>query len=240
MTDEDRVRQLAYSIWEAEGRPEGQQQRHWDRALKIVAAEQAAGNEAELEDVNEPLDEAPILENGLPLEEDEMGIQENRLPLEDADGDPTLDEVPFRDDTLADQDLAIEDMPIEDAPADDVLADDVLDEDAPAEDALIEDVPVQDRGHPPQTPTPDDASGTMEPMPEESHTVARSSHPRSDSDPLASDSESDTSPTPAKKPRRASSSRKTNTADKADAKTTKATKTTKKAAPKANKPKTTK
>ncbi|MCP1316046.1 DUF2934 domain-containing protein, partial [Halomonas sp. 707D7] len=41
MTDEDRIRQLAYSIWEAEGRPEGQQQQHWERARKIVAAEHA-------------------------------------------------------------------------------------------------------------------------------------------------------------------------------------------------------
>ena len=74
MTDEERVRQLAYSIWEAEGRPEGQQQRHWDRALKIVAAEQAAGNDPDLEEVGEPLDETPILEDDLPLEDDEVGL----------------------------------------------------------------------------------------------------------------------------------------------------------------------
>lgn len=109
MTDEERVRQLAYSIWEAEGRPEGQQQHHWDRALKIVAAEQAAGNEAELEEVGEPLDETPIMEDDLPLEDDEVGIQENRLPLEDPDGDPSFDEAPFRDDTLVGQDVPVQD-----------------------------------------------------------------------------------------------------------------------------------
>ncbi|CAO1667215.1 DUF2934 domain-containing protein [Vreelandella maris] len=109
MTDEERVRQLAYSIWEAEGRPEGQQQRHWDRALKIVAAEQAAGNDADLEEVGEPLDETPILEEDLPLEDDEVGIQENRLPLEDPDGDPDFDEAPFRDDTVVGQDVPVQD-----------------------------------------------------------------------------------------------------------------------------------
>ncbi|HCR96281.1 MAG: DUF2934 domain-containing protein [Halomonas sp.] len=109
MTDEERVRQLAYSIWEAEGRPEGQQQQHWDRAIKIVAAEQAAGNEADLEEVGEPINEAPILEDDLPLEEDEMGIQESRLPLEDPDGDLSFDEAPFRDDTAVGQDVPVQD-----------------------------------------------------------------------------------------------------------------------------------
>lgn len=109
MTDEERVRQLAYSIWEAEGRPEGQQQRHWDRALKIVAAEQAAGNEAELEDMVEPLDEAPIFEDDLPLEDDEIGIQENRLPLEDPNGEADFDEAPFRDDAVVGQDVPVHD-----------------------------------------------------------------------------------------------------------------------------------
>ncbi|RUR37775.1 DUF2934 domain-containing protein [Vreelandella populi] len=163
MTDEERVRQLAYSIWEAEGRPEGQQQQHWDRATKIVAAEQAAGNEAELDEVGEPLDEAPILEDDLPLEEDEMGIQESRLPLEDPNGDPSFDEAPFRDDMSVGQD-----------------------------------VPVQDRGHPPQEPTPDEAVGSMEPMPEESATVKRAQRPRRSSEALTATDEAD-APQPAKK-----------------------------------------
>ncbi|RUR55082.1 DUF2934 domain-containing protein [Vreelandella populi] len=167
MTDEERVRQLAYSIWEAEGRPEGQQQQHWDRATKIVAAEQAAGNEAELDEVGEPLDEAPILEDDLPLEEDEMGIQESRLPLEDPNGDPSFDEAPFRDDMSVGQD-----------------------------------VPVQDRGHPPQEPTPDEAVGSMEPMPEESATVKRAQRPRRSSEALTATDEAD-APQPVKKSTRA-------------------------------------
>ena len=191
MTDEERVRQLAYSIWEAEGRPEGQQQRHWDRALKIVAAEQAAGNDADLEEVGEPLDETPILEEDLPLEDDEMGIQENRLPLEDPDGDPAFDEAPFRDDTVVGQD-----------------------------------VPVQDRGHPPQTPTdPDATASSMEPLPEDSATGARTRRPRRSSDPLAASKETST----AKTANTSMKAGKTATAKNTDAKAAK------KATPKAKK-----
>ncbi|MGP9631795.1 DUF2934 domain-containing protein [Halomonas sp. AOP43-A1-21] len=177
MTDEERVRQLAYSIWEAEGRPEGQQQKHWDRAIKIVAAEQAAGNEADLDEVGEPIDEAPILEDDLPLEEDEMGIQENRLPLEDPDGDLSFDEAPFRDDITVGQDVPVQDVP-------------------------VQDVPVQDRGHPPQESTPDETAGSMEPLPEESATVKRAQRPRRSSEALTATDEAD-DPPPAKKSTRA-------------------------------------
>lgn len=52
--DEQRVRQLAYRIWESEGRPDGQEQRHWDMAWKIVAAERAAGHEAEFDALDPP------------------------------------------------------------------------------------------------------------------------------------------------------------------------------------------
>ena len=38
--DEEAVRQLAQLIWETEGRPEGQEARHWDMATKL--AESAA------------------------------------------------------------------------------------------------------------------------------------------------------------------------------------------------------
>lgn len=210
MTDEERVRQLAYSIWEAEGRPEGQQQQHWDRALRIVATEQAAGNEAELEEVGEPLDESPILEDDLPLEDDEVGIQENRLPLENPDGDPTLDEAPFRDDALTEQDMPIED---------------IASEDVPVADTPVEDVPVQDRGHPPQVPSdPDNTASPMEPLPEDSATVARTRRPRRSSDPLATAEEPSTS----KKAGKTATAKKT------------VAKTAKKAAPKAKKTKTTK
>ena len=37
IADESRVRERAYLIWEAEGRPEGKAAEHWTRALKEVA-----------------------------------------------------------------------------------------------------------------------------------------------------------------------------------------------------------
>ena len=40
MSDE-RIRQLAYEIWHSEGRPHGQDKRHWDMAAKLVEAETA-------------------------------------------------------------------------------------------------------------------------------------------------------------------------------------------------------
>ncbi|WP_082190110.1 DUF2934 domain-containing protein [Frateuria defendens] len=43
MTDrEERIRQLAHRIWESEGRPAGQAQRHWRMAEKLVDIEPAA------------------------------------------------------------------------------------------------------------------------------------------------------------------------------------------------------
>lgn len=211
MTDEERVRQLAYSIWEAEGRPEGQQQQHWDRALRIVATEQAAGNDADLEEVGEPIDETPILEDDLPLEEDEIGIQENRLPLEDPESDPYFDaEVPFQEEALTGQDMPVED---------------IASEDVPVADTPVDDVPVQDRGHPTQTPSdPDNTASPMEPLPEDSATVARTRRPRRSSDPLTTAEETSTS----------KKAGKTTTAKKTDAKTAKKT------TPKAKKTKTTK
>lgn len=35
-THEERVRECAYQIWEAEGRPEGQACRHWETASKLT------------------------------------------------------------------------------------------------------------------------------------------------------------------------------------------------------------
>ncbi|QEY71683.1 DUF2934 domain-containing protein [Pseudomonas denitrificans (nom. rej.)] len=40
--NERRVRELAYQIWESEGRPEGQHDRHWRMARSLAEAE--AGN----------------------------------------------------------------------------------------------------------------------------------------------------------------------------------------------------
>jgi len=42
-----RIRQLAQEIWEAEGRPDGQQMRHWGMAERLVDAEVRAAAEDE-------------------------------------------------------------------------------------------------------------------------------------------------------------------------------------------------
>jgi hypothetical protein len=47
--DLERIRQRAYELWEQDGRPEGKQQEHWDRAMSEVQSEggeqaDAAGN----------------------------------------------------------------------------------------------------------------------------------------------------------------------------------------------------
>lgn len=107
--DDQRARQLAYRIWESEGRPEGQQQRHWDMALKIVAAERVSGNEARVDEVEEPHDETPILEDDLPLQDDEVGIEENRLPLDEPEAEMPEEEVPFRDDAVDPDDVPVQD-----------------------------------------------------------------------------------------------------------------------------------
>lgn len=33
------IREFAYQIWESEGQPEGQQERHWDMAHKLAQAQ---------------------------------------------------------------------------------------------------------------------------------------------------------------------------------------------------------
>jgi hypothetical protein len=35
---DERIRQLAYRIWESEGRPPNQEARHWNMASKLVEA----------------------------------------------------------------------------------------------------------------------------------------------------------------------------------------------------------
>lgn len=42
---EQRIRQLAREIWEAEGRPDGQEQRHWAMAERLIEAEISAAQQ---------------------------------------------------------------------------------------------------------------------------------------------------------------------------------------------------
>ena len=41
-TDDKRIREFAYQIWESEGKPEGQEDRHWEMARKLAEAEALA------------------------------------------------------------------------------------------------------------------------------------------------------------------------------------------------------
>ena len=41
-TDDKRIREFAYQIWESEGKPEGQEARHWEMAIKLAESEALA------------------------------------------------------------------------------------------------------------------------------------------------------------------------------------------------------
>ena len=45
-TDDKRVREFAYQIWESEGRPQGQEARHWEMAHKLAQAQALAPSKA--------------------------------------------------------------------------------------------------------------------------------------------------------------------------------------------------
>jgi Protein of unknown function (DUF2934) len=47
-TVEERIRAKAHELWESEGRPEGQQERHWQLARQMI--EDADGTEHELDE----------------------------------------------------------------------------------------------------------------------------------------------------------------------------------------------
>ena len=42
---EQRIRELAHHIWEAEGCPSGQELRHWYAATRLVEAEDSSGSD---------------------------------------------------------------------------------------------------------------------------------------------------------------------------------------------------
>ena len=45
--DDKHIREFAYQIWESEGRPEGQEARHWDMAHKLAQAQARSPSKAE-------------------------------------------------------------------------------------------------------------------------------------------------------------------------------------------------
>lgn len=58
--DEARIRELAHQIWESEGRPEGQAERHWRMARSLAEAEQA--QLAQREPPGEPPEKPALLQ----------------------------------------------------------------------------------------------------------------------------------------------------------------------------------
>ena len=44
--DDKRIREFAYQIWESEGKPDGQDARHWEMAHKLAQAEALAPQKA--------------------------------------------------------------------------------------------------------------------------------------------------------------------------------------------------
>lgn len=40
--DDKRISEFAYQIWQSEGEPEGQEERHWDMARKLAEAESSS------------------------------------------------------------------------------------------------------------------------------------------------------------------------------------------------------
>ena len=46
-TNEKRIREFAYQIWESEGQPHGQEARHWEMAHKLAQAEALAPSQSE-------------------------------------------------------------------------------------------------------------------------------------------------------------------------------------------------
>jgi hypothetical protein len=52
--DEKRIRDFAYQIWESEGQPEGQEERHWEMARKLAEAEALAPDKKDVRKTAKP------------------------------------------------------------------------------------------------------------------------------------------------------------------------------------------
>lgn len=52
--DEKRIRDFAYQIWESEGQPEGQEDRHWEMARKLAEAEALAPDKKDVRKTAKP------------------------------------------------------------------------------------------------------------------------------------------------------------------------------------------
>ncbi|SQF98419.1 Protein of uncharacterised function (DUF2934) [Paucimonas lemoignei] len=52
--DEKRIREFAYQIWESEGQPSGQDERHWEMARKLAEAEALAPDKSSARKATKP------------------------------------------------------------------------------------------------------------------------------------------------------------------------------------------
>jgi hypothetical protein len=52
--DEKRIREFAYQIWESEGQPTGQEERHWEMARKLAEAEALAPDKSSARKASKP------------------------------------------------------------------------------------------------------------------------------------------------------------------------------------------
>ena len=52
--DEKRIREFAYQIWESEGRPNGNDERHWEMARKLAEAEALAPDKSAARSASKP------------------------------------------------------------------------------------------------------------------------------------------------------------------------------------------
>ena len=52
--DEKRIREFAYQIWESEGEPTGQEERHWEMARKLAEAEALAPDKSTVRKSSKP------------------------------------------------------------------------------------------------------------------------------------------------------------------------------------------
>lgn len=52
--DEKRIREFAYQIWESEGQPTGQEERHWEMARKLAEAEALAPDKSTVRKSSKP------------------------------------------------------------------------------------------------------------------------------------------------------------------------------------------
>lgn len=75
MSNEQRIRELAHQIWESEGRPDGQDARHWEMACKLLEGEQ----QGDLQPAPEKAPRKPRRKAATPPANDETQVEKPAL-----------------------------------------------------------------------------------------------------------------------------------------------------------------